>query len=31
MVVLHDEKREKSDAAGASRDADFGDFSRRGR
>jgi hypothetical protein len=26
MVVFHDQKREKSDAAGASRDADFGNF-----
>jgi len=27
VVVLHDQKREKSDASGAPRDADFGDFS----
>jgi len=27
MVVLHDQEREESDASGAARDADFGDFS----
>jgi hypothetical protein len=26
MIVLHDQERKKSDASGASGDADFGDF-----